>query len=304
MRNNVVKCLELLGSFMVLFSIELLADIDFSFWKSAFILLVVLLFSLRYGWRLGAAALGTGILYLVGSEWVNGSDILLLFFDIEQAKWLMLFLSVYAVSAVIGTRQKERYNDLQDEFLEVKEELGEHQKTVELLEGSRQDLLRKIYEFEQTPETLLSLLKYIHSSTSDTTAKKLMAVIRKQFKAEDVRFYVLDERSNSMKLKYFLGDADESMEKYILIKNSLFFQTLLSKRKVLTRRLEDEGNVPLIAGAVTCDGQVSGVLTIGRVAFERLNPYDLELLQTLLDWTSYCQDHRPVTKESKEQQVV
>ncbi|WP_421381627.1 hypothetical protein ACOJQI_20615 [Bacillus salacetis] len=296
------KGLELSIAIAIIFSVEFFLGWDFDFWKSSLFLFLILLFSIQYGWKTGGASLATVMIYEVVMTWIKGSDVLLLFYDLDQAKWLMLYLVAFTVSGIFGTKFKERYNDLQDEFNDLEKESMTLKETVDVLEASRKTLVSKIYEYENTPARLFDLMKSIHSDNYEGIMGNMMDTLTEYFQTNDVRLYEMDRRSHSLKIKYKTKETDRN-DDHILTGNSPFFKRLLTQKSVILRNSSDEENVPQIAGVISQNEEVTGVLAMNKVSLERLNPYELELLQTLLLWVSYCQEQisqsKEMVKESK-----
>ena len=57
------------------------------------------------------------------------------------------------------------------------------------------------------------------------------------------------------------------------------------------RNKEDEENAPLLAGVISIKDEVASIIVIDRIAFERLTPYEMDVLQNLLYWTGDCLEH-------------
>ena len=282
---------EIFSVFLAFFLIDQLFEFDLTSWRSSVLFCLALFFSLKYGWKFGIAGFSLTVIYQLLFSLLNNMDILLLIYDTSQANWLFMTLIGSVLSGFFMTSIQEQYKHLNEEHHELKNHYHHVSKTIEVLEQSRNQLIKKIMEFENTPSTLSLLMRSIYDSQPDQIYARLVQTLTKYFQTDEVIVYLREPSSNFFKVYESINQSTMLTENHISIETSMFYKRLLEQKKVLMRNKEDEENAPLLAGVISIKDEVASIIVIDRIAFERLTPYEMDVLQNLLYWTGDCLEH-------------
>lgn len=282
---------EIFSVFLAFFLIDQLFEFDLTSWRSSVLFCLALFFSLKYGWKFGIAGFSLTVIYQLLFSLLNNMDILLLIYDTSQANWLFMTLIGSVLSGFFMTSIQEQYKHLNEEHHELKNHYHHVSKTIEVLEQSRNQLIKKIMEFENTPSTLSLLMRSIYDSQPDQIYARLVQTLTKYFQTDEVIVYLREPSSNFFKVYESINQSTMLTENHISIETSTFYKRLLEQKKVLMRNKEDEENAPLLAGVISIKDEVASIIVIDRIAFERLTPYEMDVLQNLLYWTGDCLEH-------------
>ncbi|MDQ0300122.1 hypothetical protein J2S78_002569 [Salibacterium salarium] len=296
------------GEFVALFGILGLFDYSIGFEpdfvRPVILLGVILLFSLAYGWKMGALSICASILYMIVNAVVSGHDMLLLFLDMNEAKWFILYIFVWGFCGFYSTAMQEKKEDLKDEHEELYRTNKELEESINTLAESRRDLRQKILEFEHSPKVMYERLNQIEISGPDVVIENVINVVSQHFKTSEVGFYIIDNATKSLKLHMSSLDKEGLSESILLTEKSCFYQRVINERNVLMKQKHDEENDPMVAGPLIEDEDVFGILVIKRMHFDFLQPFELEMLQCILDWASHCLDMYTVMSEENNKRML
>lgn len=279
------KYAELICVFLVFFLLDRWTELRFTGFQPAPTLFIALLFSLRYGWSIGLVSSLMTIAYIVGTVMVRGEDVLLLFFDFERAKWLLLHLVLGIIPGLFITNLREQYEAQYYRNQEVIEENRQLRRAVDRLSESRKILEGKILESEQSIHTLLEIMRALDARDPESTITQAAKILADFFKAEEFGIYHLDQSGTALRLKIRMGQS-EKLKPTLFISDSRFYSRLLREKTVIMRRADDEAFAPVLAGPILREGRIKDVLIISRIALDRLTPQSVQFLHLLLELIS------------------
>ncbi|MFD2213990.1 hypothetical protein [Metabacillus endolithicus] len=293
------KWSELIVSFLGLFVIDYFWTMDATFIRPSILLLFVVLCSIRYGLKMGGFCWAVSVIYQLVVSYLNGLDLLLLFVDFDQVKWIFLSLLAAIICGIFHTKYQEKHQIQQEELSELKQEYTELKETLNTLYQSREHLTAKILGFEKTPIYIYNMMKSLHHNHPDIVLDQLIKVVADYFGTKQVGIYMYDYGTNSLELSDY---TSEDLTKNILLtEHSYFYKRLLKKQSVIFKNVTDEDNAPMIAGVIEKNGEIMAILCVNEVAFDRVNAYESEFLQCLLNWVSNCLEH--AIKENNSESV-
>ena len=84
------------------------------------LLFIIMFFSLKYGWKIGILLFFSALAYVSAEHYIQQRDLLLLFIDYGQFKWILLYLTTAIACGFYSTTTREKYQDLLYEIEEVK----------------------------------------------------------------------------------------------------------------------------------------------------------------------------------------
>jgi polysaccharide biosynthesis protein PelD len=282
---------EIFSVFLAFFLIDQLFEFDLTSWRSSVLFCIALFFSLKYGWKLGMIGFSLTVIYQMLFSLLNNMDILLLIYDTNQANWLFMTLIGSVLSGLFITSIQEQYKQLNEEHSEIKGNYHHLSKMNEVLEQSRNQLIKKIMEFENTPSTLSLLMRSIYDSKPDQIYEHLVQTLTTYFQTNEVFVYLREPGSNSFRMYEQVNQSTPLAKQCISIETSTFYKRLIEQKKVMMRDKTDEENAPLLAGVISIKDEVTSIIVMNQIAFERLTPYEMDVLQNLLYWTGDCLEH-------------
>jgi hypothetical protein len=248
-------------------------------------LIVVLLFGLRYGWRVGLVTSALSILYMMGSVHIKGGDMFLMLIDFDKTKQLLFLLLMGVIPGLFSTSLQERYEDQYYRSEELAVNNRVLTETVEQLTESRQILEEKVLESEQSLYTMLKIVKSLNTEDPELVVTEAVKILSSLFQFDKFGIYHLDKSGQALRLKAGIGH-DYKLEATILIEDSPFFQRMIKEKTVLMRRVDDKDSDPIMAGPLLRNGSITEVLVIHNLPMHQLKEQTIHMLSLMLDLIS------------------
>jgi K+-sensing histidine kinase KdpD len=279
------KFVEILVVFLGLLAWDMWSSVSLAEIQPNPLLIVVLLFGLRYGWKIGLVASLASIIYILGNVHFNGGDMFLNLIDFDKTKQLFFMLAMGVIPGLFSTNLLERYEDqyYKSEELAVNNKILSE--TVEQLTESREILEEKVLESEHSLFTVLEIVKSLNTEEPEAVITQSIKTFSSLFHFEKFGIYQLDKSGNVLRLKAGMG-FDYGLESTILIEDSPFFQRILDLKTVQMRRIDDNESDPILAGPLMRKGQVNEILVIHNLPMYQLKEQTLHMVSLMLDLVS------------------
>ncbi|WP_226584150.1 hypothetical protein [Halobacillus litoralis] len=286
-KNDTKKVFEVLLVFTIFFLIDALSNWFLFDLKPSPILFALILFSLMYGRSIGLFTYGLTLLYLIVVSLLRGKDILLLFFDIDKVKWLGFYLIVTLICTSFYHIYQRRYEQVTSQRKEIQIKLRKQNLKIHELKTSNKSLTNKVLTYHNTPKTIYHMFTEINQSDTEKVLASLIKVTINYFKSSAAAVYKVDTSRGLLQLDGDIENVGQHEDVLYYSEAPSFYQRLMNE-PVVFRNINDEEEAPLLAGIIPLENNWNFVLVLQQFDLERVNDYELQLLEHLLHWASYC----------------
>ncbi|WP_028402664.1 hypothetical protein [Ectobacillus panaciterrae] len=272
------KLIEVVIVFLAVFFIDSLIAADVRNQPSPFII-IILLFSLRYGWKTGLLTFLFTLGYYVIAEIQNGGDVLLLFYNTSESKWFFLYFFLAITAGVMRTAWQERYEDLHFINEEMKTELSSVQKAAAQLIATNKVLEQRLLQSETSISSVYQMMKALDQENIEIVTNEAISILSSYFQANAFGIYHVDSSQRTLRIKLRLGNLPQTI---FMDEAKTFYHRLFTEKKITVKRSTDEAAAPVIAGPIVIHGRIRQILIIWRMDFYHLTEHNLHLLYWLL----------------------
>ncbi|MFX3623161.1 MAG: hypothetical protein ACE3JP_03710 [Ectobacillus sp.] len=280
--KTVRKLLETVIVFFMLFIIDLFMAADFRDIQPSPFLLIILLFSLRYGWKIGLVAFIFTLGYYVVAEVMAGGDMLLFFYNANESKWLLLYFFIAAIAGTMSTAWRERYDDLHFENQELQDSLASVKKAADQLTATNEILENRLLQAETSVASVYQMMRALDQDNLEIVTNEAASVLSSYFQAEAFGIYHVDSSKRALRIKVRLGNPESLPQTIFIDEAASFYERLFREKNVTVKRAGDAEAAPVIAGPIIIGGEIRQVLIIQKIDFYHMTEHNIQLLYWLL----------------------
>ncbi|MFD1735141.1 hypothetical protein ACFSCX_01060 [Bacillus salitolerans] len=280
--STIRKLIELFVLFILIFIIDSIVEFELIDIQPSPFILVLLLFSIRYGWRIGVLTFIITIVYFGLRTLISGEDLFLLFFETERRLQFIIFFIISIIAGAFSTSQRERYEDLHFRNEELRSTLENIESTIKDLSFTNKVLEERVIESETSIASVYQMTKLLDQDNLEIITDEAINILMNYFHAETFGIYHLDRSLRSMRIKVRKGNIDELPQSILLADSKDFYERLLMEKKITIKKASDPKSAPVIAGPIMRNGEIRQVLIIKQIDFYRLSEHGIQLLYWLL----------------------
>ncbi|WNQ10947.1 hypothetical protein MJA45_25580 [Paenibacillus aurantius] len=283
---------EMAIAFMLVVFLDKWSGYTFSEGQPSPLLIITLLFGIRYGWRTGLAVSFAALAYVLAAASFRGEDLYLMLFDFARAKQLLFLMLMGVVPGMFSSGYKEKYEEQYSRSEKLAASQVELMQTVELLVESRKVLEEKVLESEQSMASMLKIVQTLDEKDPENVFTGAVKVLASLFEFEVFGLYHVDKGGQTLRLKTGIGHG--KLAPTLMVEKSPFLQRLMGNAGVQIRQPEDHEADPVMGGTLMRRGAVTELLVIHKLPLQRLTEANLRMLGMMLELISSCVDRAHV----------
>lgn len=280
------KIVELFLLIIVMAAIDPLFNIKLSEWDIRPFFFFILLFSLRYGLYIGVLSFLLVSLYRIGSLYIAGDDVLLLFYNTSEQAWFFIHLLTAIVCGLYSTSFRERYESLHYRFQETDDENQELTETITMLEHSHKRMQEKVLDSEHSLNRIFQIGLRLDQPSPELVRNEAINVLSELFRAETLGLYHVDSSKKSLRLRLRKGEAEHLPQTIFTEGDSHIYQRMLTQKTIILRTVEDEAEAPVLVGPIVSQDEVTEAIVIHQIDFAKLTSHELQIMSLILEWTA------------------
>ncbi|MGG2094330.1 nucleoside-diphosphate sugar epimerase [Bacillus sp. S13(2024)] len=250
-------------------------------------MLVVILFSNRYGMNIALFVFLESFLYSILIGIYRGEDVFLYFLSLNHwMNWCVLLIA--SVSCGLNsTSQKERYQDIHITNIELQKENEELKRTVEQLHETKLTLKSRILESDNHLSTMFHIFKALNHAHPEIVLDEGMNVLKQYFGAQRIGIYYVDDNKHSLRIKLRSEIHPKKLPQSIFVKEaSSVIKQALEYNKPFFRTRTDTEDAPLLVGPVSIQEKIQYLIILDDIDFTKVTSQQFELFVWYLRWMS------------------
>ncbi|UOY92216.1 hypothetical protein MUG87_17550 [Ectobacillus sp. JY-23] len=273
---------EMILLFLAVFWVDMLFSLQLTTLQPSPFLFLILLFSLRYGWRAGIVSFGFILAYVTALEVMARGDVVVMLYKLLSNQWMFVYLFIAIFVGATRTAWKERYDDLYFVNDEQKKELQSAQRAVAQLKKTNEVLEQRLLQSEMSIGSVYGMIRALDQDNIEFVTNKAMSILTSYFKANDFGIYHADTSGRALRVKVRKGSQEALPQTIFLDEAERFYERLFTEKKLVVKRESDEAAAPVIAGPIVVNGEIRQVLIIQSMDFYQLTEHNIQLLHWLL----------------------
>jgi hypothetical protein len=282
-QNNQIRIYtEIILAFLSVFVLDQLFMLQVHVMQPSPFLFLVLLFSMRYGWKAGITSFVFVLIYFIALEVLVNGDVFVMFYNMLSNKWLFVYVCIAVIVGASRTAWKERYEDLLFVNEELREELKSAQNAVSQLTITNEVLEQRLLQSEMSISSVYGMMRALDQDNIEFVTNEAVAILSSYFNAQDFGIYHVDTSGRTLRIKVRRGSHELLPQTIFLEEAKQFYQRLFEERNLTVKRESDEEAAPVIAGPIIINNEVRQVLIIRNMDLYQLTEHNIQLLHWLL----------------------
>lgn len=242
----------------------------------------IMIMGVIYGSKQSILSVGLSIGLLIVEKLIEGREFVSLLYDTSFFFQVALFLSV---GLVVGYSVQRKSNKLQEQHQKI-EELEQR---YEFLDGIhkeirevKDELQLRLLNSEDSFGKIYSIVKKLDDLEPEKVFSSTVNVVQEIMGAKIVSIYVFNKHQSFLRLVANSNYTETPIINSIKVEQSEFVQYILKYDKVFVNK-ELLPNTPLMAAPVYHNNEISAVITIDELEFEKFSLYHENLFKVTTD---------------------
>lgn len=249
------------------------------------LVVVVLIFALRYGLLYAVLSATCASLVYLFFYYYLGRDLFIFFIDFHYYKFPLIFY----FTAIIFGRFKDQYENekmmMKNQILELEHNAKRLKEENDNYEFMYKELKMQIIGAEHSLLSLYDIAKSLQTLEPEDVFTKAIGIFIKFIKVEVMSIYTV-EKNGMLRLKIRYGNSEDDKSS-IDINRIPDYQKVVNEKIALKRTRNSHDDFPLFAAPVINEkGDVIAITCVEGLAFERVTDYIFTLFKVITEWVN------------------
>ncbi len=274
------------SEFLVVSSILYIIDLfvfSFSELSASPYVIIILLFSIRYGILYGLLISGIILGIHLVSAWSNNEDIYSYIFFGDFSISAIIYLLTAYISGIYSTRYRERYEDKESERAELQAQFEQAVTTLYTVNETNDVLEKKILASEMTMVNVYKMLQALDQDHVEMFINEVAKTLETYYGAKTLGVYHVDQSLRALRIKVRKGEEKLLPQTIFIDSAPMFYERLLQDESITIRRITDEDTAPLLAAPIKINNQIRQIIVIQELDLSRLSNEGLSMLHMLIE---------------------